>query len=404
MIKIDYVFKAKTPIHTGSDENAGTIRTLRRFKILLPEKQVIESRFDKKERIEIVTRVLSVLYNSIDKDSFSKDRLKRIWEEFYTKIKKGVISSKTKEQFIESFCKSFGIKIVYDVNVLEDLKLLSDFEFFETIKENLHYLVLRVRKEKKEKKETVSLFEEKKENKKVNVIEKIYDYIPVISGNSIRGVLRRIAMYDFFQLLGVQKVDKSIYHMLFTGGVLSDSNPYEDIEKREKLIEFCPMLGLFGSAIGTGTIEGQMLVSHAFPLCKEIGTGDMSYWDYLDIIFQTRLDSEKTEKELEIIDNKKDITTQMKYEYEVFAKGTPFEHHFRVYEFSELIVSAFYRVMKLFKEKPFITAMGSVGNGEIDLTGLEIPVNGDEFYLKYIEENKNKIMENMFNEGKINLL
>lgn len=91
------------------------------------------------------------------------------------------------------------------------------------------------------------------------------------SGNSVRGIMRRLVMYDYVKRCGIQKMSKSNYHMLFTGGVLNESTMYEDLDKRERLIDLCPMLGVFGAAIGNMTIEGSMSVGMVYPECREIG-------------------------------------------------------------------------------------------------------------------------------------
>jgi len=223
-------------------------------------------------------------------------------------------------------------------------------------------------------------------------IYKNCEFVPVISGNSFRGNMRRKAMYDFTQLAGIDKLDKSTYHTLFTGGVLNDSSIYEDIAKRENLIKLCPMLGLFGAAIGNMTIEGSMGVGYAYPLCRELNNGEKSFWEYLEVVFQTRLDSSKTEKQIEIADKDFADTVQMKYEYEVFAKGTQFSHGFRLYDnVDEMINCAFWRAIELFKQNPYICGMFAIGNAEIDLSSLKTNTKKANEYVKYIAANKAEI-------------
>ena len=184
--------------------------------------------------------------------------------------------------------------------------------------------------------------------------------------------------------------------MLFTGGALNDSTMYEDLAKREKLIELCPMLGVFGAAIGNMTIEGTMSVGLAYPQCRELGTGEKSYWEFLDLVFQTRLDSSKTEKEVEIEkDEKRGAPDQMKYEYEVFAPGTPFTHSFRMLKIDPIQVSAFWHALTLLKANPFIGGMWAIGNAECDFSALEIPENANEAYLKYLADNGAKAREHI---------
>ena len=87
----------------------------------------------------------------------------------------------------------------------------------------------------------------------------------------------------------------------------------------------------------------------------------------------------------------REYSNRHQYEYEVFAPGTIFTHGFRCYNHNELIESSFWRVIKLFKENPFICAMFNVGNSELDLSRLDIKENGDKLYLDYLQKNKEKI-------------
>jgi len=137
------------------------------------------------------------------------------------------------------------------------------------------------------------------------------------------------------------------------------------------------------------TIEGEMKVGWAYPLCLERGTGEKSYWQYLDTVFQTRHDSSKTEKEIELTGE--DHTQQMKYEYEVFADGTPFEHRIACTSKDPLIVSTFWHALKLFETAPYLGGMGSVGNGEV-LPIWNLAGDGKK-YLQYLDKNKEKIKE-----------
>ena len=78
----------------------------------------------------------------------------------------------------------------------------------------------------------------------------------VIGGNSIRGLMRRLLMYDYCKQLGIEKLEKEAYHRLFTGGTLSDSTGVEDMAARRGISALCPPIALLGSAVGSGTIQG----------------------------------------------------------------------------------------------------------------------------------------------------
>ena len=184
-----------------------------------------------------------------------------------------------------------------------------------------------------------------------------------------------------------------MYHQLFTGGTITDSTKYEDIARREKYVTMCPMIGLFGSAIGNMTIEGEMKVGGARPLCREHGTGDRSFWELLSVEFATRRDDSKLEKGIEIIgESEDDPTIQMKYGYEVLSPGTQLRHSFICTSNDPLLQSAFWRVLELFREHPFIGGSSAVGNGEIAMN-YGVPEDGSEIYRTYLETEKGKIKE-----------
>jgi len=401
MIRINYTFKTVGPLFTGSDENSGTLRTLRRQKIALAENQVYKSRLDEKTRRDAVVQILAGVWQAIDFDSIKGTRLMGIWGEFANKLTAAARAA-NKYQFFEILCRSWGIEAITNKNVLTALDLLTDQELLDTVRNESKYLVLSLRvlrdeaKAKRAENNNDMLFdlEPVRPNAEAVTVVKTEDFIPCISGNSFRGRMRRLAMIDFCKRVGITKIDKKAYHTLFTGGFLDQSTQYEDFDRLEEFVKHCPMLGVLGSAIGNMTIEGEMLMGWAYPLCRERGTGDQSFWQFLDTVFQTRHDSSKTENGLELTGDGKEDPQQMKYEYEVFAPGTPFEHRIACTSDKELIVSAFEHLIDLFKASPYIGGQGSVGNGELDLSELKIE-NGvtSNVYTKYLDENQVKIHE-----------
>lgn len=404
MLKLDYSFRALTPIHTGSDENTGTERKLRREKILLKQPITYLSKFKThEEKREALLSILQHIWKSIDFEGMQKGRLMSIWDEFTSKVLAST-QVKTKEQFLNTISAKMGIRALandYSDNIAILLQNFNDYEFLDTLRNELQYLMLKLKVMSK-KKETVSknlsLFaeptEEAKEEIKLEEITRHFEHIPFISGNSIRGMLRRVVMADFCKRVGIESLDKSIYHQLFTGGNITDSTGKESLENREKFIKMCPMIGLLGAAIGNQTIEGELKVSGARPKCLEHGTGAVSFWELIETKFQTRLDSSKTEKDIELVnDMKKDATTQMIYQYEVFIVGTEFNSNFTLTTEDHLLTSAFWHMLSLFKENNFIGGNSARDSGLIDLSSLEIPEGATDLYTGYLDSNKEEIQK-----------
>lgn len=408
-MKIKYTFIAETPLFTGSDEKSGTVRTLRREKRRLKKSIKIDSSFsNENKRTSALMDIIYNVYSEIDV------KLKKGNYGFYDAYSNKVKAStfvKTKKQFLTRLLEGCGIANVSGESgkqIREALDLFTDFELLETIRSEHSYLMILLR-------EYVAFYRDKNKVAKAGItgpglfdslykepsspaiekikIEKNFEKIPYFGGNSIRGYLRRIAMYDFCKLNEITSINKDTYHQLFTGGNITDSTEFEDISKRETFIKNCPMIGLFGSAIGNMTIEGEMLVQGARLKCIENDTGDISFWEQTELNFGTRLDSSKKEKNINIIEGKKETrTSQMIYQFENFVTGSEFDSSFILKSDNELIVSAFWRMIKLWKEFPIIGGNSARDAGIIDIN-IDIPDNADKLYLDYLDKNNINIKD-----------
>lgn len=79
MIKVNYNFKALSPIHTGSDSNTGTLKEFRKHKVPVNQEVKFKSNFSSEsERILTLVEILYSVWKSIDISSISSHRLMRI--------------------------------------------------------------------------------------------------------------------------------------------------------------------------------------------------------------------------------------------------------------------------------------------------------------------------------------
>ena len=295
MIKIEYKFRTKGPLHTGSDVNAGTLRSLRRQKCILADPVVYESCLSPQARREAVCNIALCLWYAIDKDGIKGKRLMGIWDEFANKLIAASRAS-NKFQFLENIFRAWGIESVSSPALMRAIDALSDHELLDTVRNETQYVVLKtryMRDQAQAKKDTEGgwqafLFNLDIEKKEPHKIMRTQDMIPCVSGNSFRGKIRRLVMRDFCQRAGIAKLEKRVYHTFFTGGFLDQSTAHEDFDKMESFVNMNPMLGVLGAAIGNMTIEGDLKMGWAYPICRERGTGDESYWNYIDTVFQTR--------------------------------------------------------------------------------------------------------------------
>ena len=401
-MKIDYSFTALTPLFTGSDENSGIVRTLRREKVLLKSPITFISRFDsdtgrRRALMDVVYSVYSNIPQKLKTDNYG------FYDAYANKLK-AAACSQTKNRFLNRLLESCDIETLVDGSaqlVRAALDKFTDVEFIESIKDEHSYLMILLREYVQYFRQATPSTEYDEfigglypDNSEFNkVFQKSFDTVPYFGGNSIRGYLRRLLMADFCKLAGIEKLDKVMYHQLFTGGAITESTGTENLDEKVKYIAACPAIGLLGSAVGNGCIEGELKVIGARLRCKENGTGDCSFWELTELMFGTRLDSSKTETGIELIsekDKKKENPTQMFYQYETFVTGSVFDSSFVLTSDEPLVVSVFWRMLKLWKENNFIGGNSARDSGMIDLN-INIPDDGDATYLQYIDDNRRNI-------------
>lgn len=226
--------------------------------------------------------------------------------------------------------------------------------------------------------------------------------VPIITGNSIRGYLRRLVMQDFLTRLDYTLESPKTYHFLFTGGILEALDKADkgavNISLKSKLIDILPPLALFGSALGNQMFTGKMKVGQAHLICKET----QHYYNYTDAEFSayelisnefgTRLDDLRGEYEKE----ENEQNTQMKYDFEVIKKGARFVHNFYLLDANPVEVSCFCNMLRLWEDRPFIGGMSGTGHGNIELDyDIGITDSEGEFstkaYTEFLQNNKKEI-------------
>ena len=231
--------------------------------------------------------------------------------------------------------------------------------------------------------------------------------VPIISGNGVRGRLRRLITRDFLEKVGYQmdlsqKTYQKLYHTLFAGGVLTSAEEESasgtiDLSLKSKLIKYVLPLRLFGASYSNQMIEGRLLVGHMLPICKELKeyTGidsNISFYQLITRAFQTRRDELRTSSKKE--DEDEDETVQMIIDYECFAPGTKFYHEFILTTSAEseaLDLSTLYRTIELWKQAPMIGGKSSVGFGKLKIEYKWPKDVSDKPYLEFIEKNKDEI-------------
>jgi len=222
-------------------------------------------------------------------------------------------------------------------------------------------------------------------------------FIPYLSGNGIRGKLRRMIMRDLLDTVEYDITNTKLHHALFSGGVLESTEATTgivDLDLRKKVRELLTPVAVFGCAVGNQMIQGILVVEHLWPICKEYKQylpekyqkdprAEKPIRTFTDQSFITRRDDLRAERQQD------EQVVQMKVDYECFIPGTRFYHRFILQLPNELQQSCFGRVLELFEQLPLLGGRSSSGDGKVKLEYENKP--SAEQYLKFIDEHKDEI-------------
>lgn len=191
--------------------------------------------------------------------------------------------------------------------------------------------------------------------------------IPYIEGNAIRGMLRRMLVEDFISRVGYEIKGATLYHMLYSGGILENvdgDGGKLNIELRKNIRALLPPIALLGSSYGNQAFSGKLIVGKMLPICKELNDflpckSELSVFELCDETFSTRRDDLRDTREND------EQAVQMKYSYEIFCPGTEFYHHFALMDTTPIEKACFAHMLDLWAKRPYVAARSAVGNGEI---------------------------------------
>lgn len=195
--------------------------------------------------------------------------------------------------------------------------------------------------------------------------------IPVITANSIRGRLRDCGAAHLLNSWGI-KVDKEIFHVLFSGGNLSGTMR-NDIDKALKVREMFPIVSVMGGGLGDIIMAGKMNLTFAYPVCEETYgiTGiesDLSWHKLIEEIEFTRTDDEKNDKLTQYIEDMKQekqskASTQMRYSVQYMAAGTELVQTINLVNATNVEQGAILNAFAEWFENPTLGGMASKGFG-----------------------------------------
>lgn len=226
--------------------------------------------------------------------------------------------------------------------------------------------------------------------------------VPVVSGNAIRGMLRRLIMGDLLERVGYKPVDAKgqvrLYHSLFAGGVLEavseKDSGYIDLALKRQIREILPPVALLGTALRNQMMEGKVDVAYAVPRAKELAgflREDATYpitatlGDLQKQTFNTRRDEMAQ-------DAKADggSSSQMLHTWWYIPPGTVFQHGFTLSNPSEIEAACLGQMIALWQERPRLGAKAGTGNAEVRLDYRNVP--DPKPYLMFLEERQEDVL------------
>ncbi len=244
---------------------------------------------------------------------------------------------------------------------------------------------------------TTSIFRREKVCVNGRVIE-----VPILSGNSFRGLLRDRGMAYMLRELGNPELSPPAFHFLTSGGALTkDAGRGLDIGQARRLRSLIPLVGVFGGACGRQILEGKLQVGKWDPVCREMVSflperyrslpeTAISIYDLTDVHSFTRTDDAKSErwqatlptpqrtlleapkvkkaKDGTEIAEKPGVAQQMRYSQEVLIAGTKFYTWIQLNDVTDLEYEAFASALVEWSKAPFVGGQSRHGCGLVELT------------------------------------
>ncbi len=225
--------------------------------------------------------------------------------------------------------------------------------------------------------------------------------VPFISGNAVRGLMRRLVFKDMVDRLGYELRSMKLYHTLFSGGVLETTDATDtrlDVDLRRRVRSLLPPLSLLGAAIGNQVLEGKLRVMHLLPVCRELSDyhadwvlesyrehAATSCYQFLDWVFQTRRAEEKRR-------SKEEQAVQMLYRFEVLVPGTHAYTRMVCSDCSPLELSCLAHMLALLEHHGQLGGKPATGYGSFQVVARRTTAELDPtMYTRFLEERRGEI-------------
>lgn len=235
--------------------------------------------------------------------------------------------------------------------------------------------------------------------------------VPAISGNSFRGIWRRLLASDLLARVGLSfdAVGPRVTYLLTSGFGLEAADkkakkgkgeetppaPTSSLQigDRETLRKNLPMVSLLGTSYGNSMVEGTVRVGWAIPVCEATAAAlgvesNVAPGDLVGETFASRRDDHIVEEKAEKLAS----AAQMIFRYEYIVPGAVLRQSFGVEAASELEVSCLAYAIALFKERPFVGGKWASGHGRVEADYPDLGVAAD-IYRAWLDEHKQEVAD-----------
>ena len=226
------------------------------------------------------------------------------------------------------------------------------------------------------------------------------EYFPVVSGNSFRGLFRRIGAEITLKELGLTVFDipKNVYYLLFSGGALRDKLKIY-IRNQLTIRAALPQASLFGTAYGKAIVEGHLIVHDMIPITPETNfiTGLKATVFFEPSMIGFRLMTCHPHDLPSDFDGEDDRESPLPFHQEMVYPGVPFAHSFDFKPGTNAVEKSLMgEIIRQFSANPRVGGGLSRGFGHLGVdspyTGLD-SLGSFDIYRNYIQENKEIIVE-----------
>lgn len=214
--------------------------------------------------------------------------------------------------------------------------------------------------------------------------------VPVVSGNSIRGIMRRLGADSFLELIGLHAsdIDAKLHYLLYSGGGLEKSKKHPEIEELQRYI---PLISLMGASIGNMVIPGKVDVDFLIPHVNE--TAPLFNQEEPGITVEQIkgwLQYSRND-DLHFFEDEK--PNQMIYRMEYIAPNVDLRGSFSLKGTTELETSLFVHLLNRLRNHGHLGGKNSRGHGKVAFD-FDVPQNlSEEGYIDYVSSHKEAILD-----------